>query len=265
VTVPSVQYLAQARGRRELRRLGTMLFDQQMWCWGRDVVRPEGNLLCEYGFVRYRPEDRQSFGSHICIEGKPEQKVSTSGYSLVSDAGVWIGLWGWGMVYGNARDGGLFLRRFGFDPVWLNVTALPRNLHRPEDLSFWRSERDSDYWARLSRLFSSALLWIASYERWVIRVAGLSYREACVRQWFKEKLPASDMVAAWEILAQRAPIAYFQYPTSNDRREQILATSHKSPSGYARLQSTASGHCYCVQMNRTTRTGRRPGFLDGFR
>ena len=28
--------------------------EQQLWCWGRDVERPEGNLLMAYGFERHR-------------------------------------------------------------------------------------------------------------------------------------------------------------------------------------------------------------------
>jgi hypothetical protein len=145
-----------------------------MWCWGRDVVRSAGNLLCAYGFVRYQHDSRQSPGGHVCIDGNPKQKVSDSGYFMVHDDGSWIGLWGWGMVYGNSQDGGLFLRRFGFDPVWLDVTVLPLNLLRPEDVTSLRGGKDHTPWPQLQRLFSAALHWIARYERWVHDVAGLA-------------------------------------------------------------------------------------------
>jgi hypothetical protein len=188
---------------RKLRSFGTMLFDQQMWCWGRDVIRAEGNLLSAFGFVRYRPvlEDRSA--QQHCIEGDPRQKVSGSGYVKVEEDGGWVGLWGWGMVYGNERDGGMFLRRFGFDPLWLDITALPDNLHSPDDLYLFRNDRDDCAESKLYRLFPAALRWIAAYEEWVRQTAGLAYREACVEQWFKEKFPAQDMIAAWKLLAAR--------------------------------------------------------------
>lgn len=30
------------------------LFDQQLWCWGQVIRRPEGNLLLAYGMTRQR-------------------------------------------------------------------------------------------------------------------------------------------------------------------------------------------------------------------
>jgi len=205
----SIQHLAVARDRRSLHRFGTILFDQQMWCWGRDVIRPEGNLLCAWGFARYYRDRPESSSSQIWLDGNPEQKISSSGYFMIHDSGVWIGLWGWGMLYGTSQDGGLFLRRFGFDPVWLDVTTLPRDIDGPEDVTCYRGDRNQDDRPRLRRLFSAALRWIAEYERWVLSVAGLSYREACVEQWPKDRCPARDMATAWDILAKYAPTAYF--------------------------------------------------------
>ncbi|MFN9575310.1 MAG: hypothetical protein ACK6AH_01965, partial [Gemmatimonadota bacterium] len=37
-------------------RLGVPLLDWQLWCLGRDILAPGGNLLGRAGFVRHRPE-----------------------------------------------------------------------------------------------------------------------------------------------------------------------------------------------------------------
>jgi len=41
---------------RALHRDFTELIGQQMYFWGRDVIHPCGNLLCEYGFERRKSE-----------------------------------------------------------------------------------------------------------------------------------------------------------------------------------------------------------------
>lgn len=46
----------------QLRRL-EQAFDQQMWCWGRDSTRPEGNLLLEFGFTRQPPPSGSKLSS----------------------------------------------------------------------------------------------------------------------------------------------------------------------------------------------------------
>ena len=36
---------------------------QQLWCWGRDIKSPQGNLLMNYGFERHRESGKGSSGS----------------------------------------------------------------------------------------------------------------------------------------------------------------------------------------------------------
>ena len=38
-----------------VRKIGTTLLDQQLWCWGQDIRRTEGNALLAYGFTKHRP------------------------------------------------------------------------------------------------------------------------------------------------------------------------------------------------------------------
>jgi hypothetical protein len=106
------------------------------------------------------------------------------------------------MIYGTAAEGGLFLRRFQFEPVWLDVPHLPERLRSPHEVSAFqgKGKRATE---RLERLFPATLRWIAAYENWVQEVAGPAYRAACVDQWFKKRFSAVDMSAAWKTLAER--------------------------------------------------------------
>jgi hypothetical protein len=48
----------------EIQRLENV-FDQQMWCLGRDVGSPHGNLLLERGFVRHPPAKPGLSGRYV--------------------------------------------------------------------------------------------------------------------------------------------------------------------------------------------------------
>lgn len=73
-----------------LQRQGQELLHQQCWNWGRDIVRPEGNLLLEAGFVKQRP---------------PEGIAGSTRYALrLADGGCWM-LWGFGFFYATPELG----------------------------------------------------------------------------------------------------------------------------------------------------------------
>jgi hypothetical protein len=108
------------------------------------------------------------------------------------------------MLYGDGVHGGLFLRRYDFTPVWLDVSKLPADVWGPESLPKLPGQAGAKAKACLLRLLPTCLWWVAAYERWVQEVVGLEYREECVAQWHKPKIPAADMPVAWEALAERA-------------------------------------------------------------
>lgn len=82
--------------RREMpaadRRLARELLDQQLWCWGCDIRRPEGNLLLEYGFRAHQPS----------AEGH-----SSTCYELSRDVVRTVLLWAFGASYLDAAEAGL--------------------------------------------------------------------------------------------------------------------------------------------------------------
>jgi hypothetical protein len=87
---------------QQRNRIASVLLDQQMWCWGRDIVRSEGNLLLQFGFRKERP---------------PATVSGCTAYILTPFPGCQLILWGFGLFFGLESSGGVFLRRYEFKPV----------------------------------------------------------------------------------------------------------------------------------------------------
>lgn len=169
------------------RKLGRILLDQQMWCWGRDVVRPEGNALLEYGFRRRRP---------------PEGLMAASAYVLCPNPGQELRLWGFGLLWTEEETGSLFLRRRRFSPRLVSGPEAFEEVWRAEQTpATLRPRSESDH-VLTRRLLKDAFSWIAGYERWAQRTLGADYRELCVTTWRKKSVPAPEMARCWERLAR---------------------------------------------------------------
>lgn len=160
---------------------------QQVWCWGRDIEFPEGNLLMRFGFERHR--DRT-----------PVQRSSC--YRLDRDE-LHVCLWGFGMFFGRRELGGLFLDRFDFRPRWAPIESLSLAIHAPEDLPVFARPRGRVQWKPARKLWRAALRWIADYESWIRTNVGVEYRSECVASWLKPFVRAEKMAAAWKFLSRR--------------------------------------------------------------
>jgi hypothetical protein len=167
-----------------------VLLDQQMWCWGRDIVRSEGNLLLQFGFRKERP---------------PANTSGCSAYVLTPFPGCQMILWGFGLFFGLASSGGLFLRRYEFNPVWTRLPALPVIVWRPEGLPAFQPPRSIPEQNCTQRLLTAAVRWIAGYEQWVLDMAGVEYRRLCLREWHKRIIPAERVPDEWRRIAERVP------------------------------------------------------------
>ena len=157
-----------------LKKRGRLLMNQQCWLWGRDVKRPEGNLLIEYGFERLRP---------------PEGQEGASQYTLRLGENLFVRLWGFGFYFGGVN--GLFLNRFDFTP------------RRAEFADTWQA----DSMSRLPvfqnpDLLPAALAWIARYEEWVIENVGTRYRRKALFGWNSAILKPEYIPKAWRGLAE---------------------------------------------------------------
>jgi hypothetical protein len=166
--------------------MGRALLDQQLWCWGRDIVRPQGNVLLRYGFSRSRP---------------PEGRFGSSAYTLRPDPRIRITLWGFGVFYGSAGSGGLFLKRRSFSPL-LTPQPDPGGAWSQADLPPVHSPASREECRTARRLLCGVLGWIAEYERWVRTELGPDHRRLCVAEWPKAALPADEMAEGWLKLAR---------------------------------------------------------------
>lgn len=174
--------------RYELARRGSALMQQQCWCWGQDVRRPDGNLLLEYGFERHRP---------------PDGSAGATLYFRVFDGGVAISLWGWGYLYSDPRfPEAIFHGRFDFTPRACAQAGPAIGVHSLDGLTFTPTAPS------IPRVTASlqppAIRWIAEYERWVIAHAGLDYRERSAHSFPGEEIPGAVMAAEWYQLANIA-------------------------------------------------------------
>jgi hypothetical protein len=168
-----------------VRRLGQRLLHQQCWNWGRDIVRPEGNLLLEAGFSRQRA---------------PEGETGSSRYELATDEGGVVLLWGFGLYFGDAANGGIYLNRYQFQPEWLPLERVRPPLWRPDMVP--KGQKPPS--ARLPLdLASRAALQIADYEEWVLLRCGLEYRRRVLCEWKQaaKGLPPQTLPQSWRDLA----------------------------------------------------------------
>ncbi len=169
----------------EVRRRGRVLLNQQLWLFGQDIRRPEGNALIDYGFVRTPP---------------PEGVKAGNTYSIGESDGTDIFLWGFGLFFHHPARGGIFIPRFTFTPRLARFAGLPDRGWAWPQLQECRVPHGANQWATTRHLFIPALRWIARYERWIVRRRGLDYRAACLAAWPHAARHAAELDNAWEQL-----------------------------------------------------------------
>ena len=167
------------------QRKGQELLHQQCWNWGRDIVRPEGNLLLDAGFLKRRP---------------PEGEAGSTCYSLALPDGDSLMLWGFGLLYGTRQNGGVYLNRYQFRPVWLPLEAIPGLIWKPKMIPTGHVPPSLRIPVDLT---VAAIRHVADYEEWALALCGLEYRRAVLRQWNRptEQLPPETLPNAWRKLA----------------------------------------------------------------
>jgi hypothetical protein len=170
----------------ELRREGARLFDVSMWCLGRDVHCPEGNLLLRRGLVRHaRPEG---------VEGQ-------SAYSMDMQGAGRLVLWGFGVLCECGEA--VFVARDGFSPRLLEATP-PKSAFRAQELGPWREPATAEQNRDARVVLVSLAGWLAGHEEWVARELGTGWRRTCLEARGKASPVAADaLAAAWRRLGSR--------------------------------------------------------------
>jgi hypothetical protein len=172
---------------REQCRHAARLLDQQLWCLGRDVRHPAGNLLTGLGLCRLR---------------SPFPAGSTRYTARTPDGGT-VALWAFGVFFGDPGRGGAFVRRGGFHPVVTRDPA-PPVAWAVADLPDMPRPGSAADWARVRELVRRLAGWFAHYEHWLAEAHSSAYRQRCLAAWDKPAAaPAGDTAVAWERLAKK--------------------------------------------------------------
>tara|TARA_B100001093_G_C26770571_1_gene989976 strand:+ start:51 stop:638 length:588 start_codon:yes stop_codon:yes gene_type:complete len=164
------------------------LFSQQVWCWGRDICRKEGNWLLKCGFQRSEPSDTEKM---------------YSAYTLDIPHGRSIILRGSGVFYGDVRYGGVFIPRYQFTPKYVKSSNLANPHWSKSDLDQFRlpnKDEKSDFNALLTGLIS----WIKAYEQNIIDCIGMDYRRSSLTKWDNGErivIPCENIIEEWNNLA----------------------------------------------------------------
>lgn len=171
-----------------VRRFAERLLNQQLWCWGRDILCSDGNLLTRYGLLRHRnPEDPKEGAT--CYRS--------------DDDDCHVALWGFGVFFGLRRHGGLFVERCSFQPRWAPVESLSLGVHSLKDLRMFERPRSEDNWRCAHRLLREMVGWIVRYETWVQQAQGVAFRQECINGWRAPIVNASDQVVVWRRIRDR--------------------------------------------------------------
>ena len=173
----------------ELQKQAVNLLNQQIWCWGRDILRPEGNWLLEIGFERIAvPVDRENCSSVYTLQLPQRRRVMLRGF---------------GVFYGDDSFGGIFLPRFEFGPRYTTHATLESPPWSVLDLPKLSAPNDSQRNACAS-MTSNLIDWIRSYEVTIVERLGVDYRCSTLLQWDNGErsfIPAEQMASAWRELS----------------------------------------------------------------
>lgn len=173
------------------RRLATRLLDLQLWCLGKDIEFPQGNLLLRFGMEKLSP---------------PAGWKAVSLYRQSLSSGVSVLLRGFGLFMACERQGTLYLPRENFRMIHWPAPLPTRLPWRTEDLPpFPPLQPDLLPAANEPGLHLTRRLlhWLADYEIWIQQTVGITYREQTCQAWHKAQhipLPAHTFPHAWRAL-----------------------------------------------------------------
>ena len=167
------------------------LLSQQVWCWGRDIDRAEGNWLNETGFKITKSPPYRRNCDNIYTFDLPNHK--------------YIMLRAFGVLYGVHEGEGIFMPRYDFSPKYSRYLAFDRPPWEEKDLPKLSFPNKSDL-DRCAALLFEATKWIRKYEENVIEKLGLNYRRFTLYEWKKIKgkiILAEEMVSEWKLLEKQ--------------------------------------------------------------
>jgi hypothetical protein len=199
--------------RSTLRRRVGLLFDQQLWCWGRDISRSQGNILLQLGMSRYRAIDSSQEGSAYTA------RVPGEGL-------FW--LWGFGLLYSATGLGNLFLQRMPFE--YFLLEQLPsRPVHHLSELTGLVRPNTARQRALIVPLMEAAFQWMGKYEHWIAETLGADYRARTLAiRGRAAEIPAQDQARTWDHLAKKVHRLVTASPEQTGHWSPVLHSLRRS-------------------------------------
>lgn len=173
------------------------MLSQQIWSWGQDIRRKEGNLLVEFGFERVKPP--------------ADVEIQDSVYTLNLTENRSVILRGFGVYYRDNDLGAIFLPRYEFIPGYTTNTTLEQPLWTYDELPELYFPTESE-WDSYITMLADLVKWIRDYEHKVIEEQGIEYRISTLAEWDngERKVTTSQaVVGEWEKIGKI--IAKMQY------------------------------------------------------
>tara|TARA_B100001564_G_scaffold340638_1_gene334510 strand:- start:2212 stop:2832 length:621 start_codon:yes stop_codon:yes gene_type:complete len=193
----AIETFDKKRTENELTTSAVDLLNQQIWYWGRDICKEEGNLLLEIGFER--------------IEPPPTSDAVSSVYSLELPGDRNIILRGYGIFYGCYNHGGIFLRRYEFIPGYSSNSKLQNPPWLDTDLPQFRSPLKNEL-RSYTFLLTELITWIQNYEKNILKNYGLGYRHSVLEEWDNGKrqlINPVDVVGGWQKIKETIQEGFF--------------------------------------------------------
>ena len=167
---------------------GVDLLSQQIWCWGRDILRAQGNWLIEQGFE--------------VIKAPADLERVKNIYSLKISEYQHIMLRGFGIILTDERYGSIFVPRYEFLPKYAPSSKLNTLPWSFDYLPEFAPPKDIEK-QYCSIMFGELIDWIITYEQNLIANLGIDFRNSIVEEWNngKRRIIASDnIISEWEKL-----------------------------------------------------------------
>jgi hypothetical protein len=161
---------------------GEKLLHHQLWFFGKDISHKDGNLLIQYGFERF---------------GVPEGKSGGTSYRLTLNDTQELALFGFGVFFGDKKSGGIFLKRYEFQPKLLKCTNL--------NLPIWKSDLLPNRYLPTAEnevinakiMFTNLANLILEYELWIDANCGKQWRKSCLKDWENAEFGIRKIRNSW--------------------------------------------------------------------
>jgi hypothetical protein len=176
---------------KAIEKQGEVLLEQQMWCWGCDVRRQEGNLLLGYGFQKRQSTDPRYHSAYT--------------YALCTDCA--LTLWGWGLWLARESYGSLFLSRARFRVTYTAAVDLCPQAWEVNALPPLQQPNQALGWHNSILLLAEVAAFVAHYEGWLATQLNENYRNHVIAEWPQRRrhrggIAAADLAQTWLNLSQ---------------------------------------------------------------